>query len=66
MDKLITLCWECRKLLKDHYRVDEYGTELASPGTDRGGKRRTSCNNCGATLDLRVCRIRTKPERGSI
>lgn len=54
MDKLITLCFECRTLMKDHYRVDAYDNE-AKPGK--------ACENCGEKFDLRLCRIRTKPEK---
>lgn len=54
MDKIITLCFDCRKILKDHYRVDTY---------EDGAKPGKSCQNCGEKFDLRVCRIRTKPEK---
>lgn len=68
MDKLISLCFTCRTMLADHYRVDVYDPGFAAPGTDRRGKRRESCENCGEKYDLRLCRIRTKPdkERGKL
>lgn len=69
MDKFVTLCFDCRTLMKDHYRVDVYDSDVI-PETreNRAGKKKPSCENCGKHFDLAVCRLRTLPpgERGKL
>ena len=60
MDKFITLCFECRSLFKDHYRLEAYDTDVIPEAKGRDGKKAAACENCGNRFDLRVCRIRSK------
>lgn len=54
MDQYITLCFECRKIFKDHWKVDV---------VQRDNKLKKACENCGERFDLRLCRIRTLPDK---
>lgn len=55
MDKFVTLCYDCRDLFREFYRVDV--EDSAHPN----GKDPV-CENCGAKYGLKVCRIRTYPK----
>lgn len=53
MDKLITLCFECRCLMKEHYDLEVYQSKMMPL---------VKCENCGKKYDLLVCRVKTKKE----
>ena len=62
MDKFVTLCWECRTIFRDHYRVDVCDDDVKPEAKGRPGKKAVRCENCGEKYSLRVCRIRPLPE----
>ncbi len=51
MDKLITLCWDCRCLMKEHYDVETYMTKQVTVH---------KCEQCGKKYDLMLCRVKSK------
>lgn len=53
MNKLMTLCYDCRTLIKEHYDVDIYPTKIVQP---------LKCENCGKKYDLMLCRVKSKEE----
>ena len=56
MDKFVTLCFECRELFREFYRVDV--EDSATPEVKKN--KEAVCENCGTKFGLTVCRIRTK------
>ena len=52
MDKFITLCWECRKLMRDAFDVYEYDSRFV----------KDKCENCGKQILLKYCRVLNKPK----
>ena len=54
MDKIICLCYDCRELFKEHYRLDAYDARLAKPG------EKQTCENCKGGFGLLMCRVRSK------
>lgn len=52
MDKLVCLCYDCRELFKDAYRLDAYDARTAKP--------EDKCENCGGGYNILVCRVRSK------
>lgn len=59
MDKSITLCFECRDIIGEFYRLDI--EDSATPEKKKG--KNPVCENCGARFGLKVCRVRTKGEK---
>ena len=53
MDKFVTLCYDCRDLFREFYRVD-----VEDSATPKGKK--PVCENCGKEWGLKVCRVRSK------
>lgn len=51
MDKLITLCWNCRCLFKESYDVEAYTTKMVT---------KEKCENCGSKYSLTLCRVKNK------
>ena len=59
MDKFITLCFECRDIIGEFYRL-----EIVDSATPEAKKNKDPvCENCGARFCLKVCRVRTKGEK---
>lgn len=55
MDKTIVLCWECRKLFLDHYKV----IQLSKAGSEVSRK----CENCGGGWGLTLYRVTNKEDK---
>lgn len=53
MDKLITLCWDCRCLFKESYNVETYMTKMVP---------KPKCENCGGKYGLSLCRVKNKED----
>ena len=58
MDKFVTLCFECRELFREFYRVDV--EDSAVPEAKKN--KEPVCENCGTKFGLKVCRIRNLPK----
>jgi len=56
VDKFVTLCYDCRDIIGEFYRLDI--EDSAAPEKTKG--KDPACENCGAKYGLKVCRIRTK------
>ena len=56
MDKFVNLCFECRYMFREFYRVDV--EDAAAPEAKKN--KEPVCENCGTKFGLKVCRVRTK------
>ena len=53
MNKLMTLCYNCRQLIRESYDVEPYMTKMVPI---------QKCEYCGKKYDLLLCRVKSKEE----